>query len=205
MPSSLQFPPLQRILVANAQWAQDVAQAEPHFFEESAQGQAPKLLWIGCADSRVPESVLGAARPGEIFVHRNIANQVHLDDDSVLSVITYAVLHLGVEHVVVAGHTNCGGAAAGLAASSKPAEAATTPLTRFIDPIVKIARSLGANATLNQLIDENVKLGVKNVATSEPIKQAWTQGKKVYVHGWVYSLESGTLTDLNVSVGPPAA
>ncbi|EEB97807.1 hypothetical protein MPER_02799, partial [Moniliophthora perniciosa FA553] len=116
---------------ADKTWATDVERAEPGFFAQQAKGQAPKVLWIGCADSRVPETTLTGARPGDIFVHRNIAksaflplrlqvpwpltfprSQFHLDDDSVLAVLTYSVDFLGVEHVVVVGHTECGGAAA---------------------------------------------------------------------------------------------
>jgi carbonic anhydrase len=116
MPSSAaDHPVLARLLSSNAQWSRDVVSVEPDFFENSAKGQAPKVcvfslspcadvimvnqvLWIGCADSRVPESVILACKPGEIFVHRNIANQFHLDDDSALSVLTYAIDFLGVEH-----------------------------------------------------------------------------------------------------------
>ncbi|KIP01124.1 hypothetical protein PHLGIDRAFT_38394, partial [Phlebiopsis gigantea 11061_1 CR5-6] len=102
---------LTRLLTSNAQWATDVSRVEPAFFEQCAKGQSPKVLWIGCADSRVPESVVLACKPGEVFVTRNIANQVHLHDDSVLAVLAYAVAELGVEHVVVVGHSNCGGVA----------------------------------------------------------------------------------------------
>ncbi|KAG8970127.1 hypothetical protein FRC03_011145 [Tulasnella sp. 419] len=89
---------ISRVQSANAQWAEDVKLAEPSFFEELAKGQAPKILWLGCSDSRVPESVIMAARPGDIFVHRNIANQFHPDDDSALSVLAYAVDTVKVEH-----------------------------------------------------------------------------------------------------------
>ncbi|KZV91359.1 carbonic anhydrase [Exidia glandulosa HHB12029] len=199
------FPVLSRILSANAQWARDVSQVEPGFFEKSAQGQAPKVLWIGCADSRVPESVVAAAKPGEIFVHRNIANQVHLNDDSVLSVLTYAIMHLGVEHVVVAGHTNCGGAAAALSESTKAPSEATSPLARFLAPIVDVARKLNFGSppppdALDAVIAENVRQQVCNIC--DILKQAWSEGKNVHVHGWVYELEHGTLKDLDISVGP---
>ncbi|CAL1697430.1 unnamed protein product [Somion occarium] len=124
---------LSRLLAQNAQWASDVDLAESGFFQQSAQGQAPKVLWIGCADSRVPESVVLAAKPGDIFVHRNVANQVHLHDDNVLSVIQYAVDAVGVEHIIIAGHTNCGGAAACHAAaqSNAASPAPSTPLGRW--------------------------------------------------------------------------
>ncbi|KAI5122652.1 hypothetical protein M0805_007914 [Coniferiporia weirii] len=217
------FPELNRLLSSNAQWASDVDRYEPGFFEESAKGQAPKVLWIGCADSRVPESVIMACKPGEIFVHRNIANQFHLSDDSAQSVLTYAVNELGVEHVVVVGHTKCGGVAGAhkLAHKQPPDEGAkddSTPLLRWLGPLVELARkpefdSAGTgeeeSAVLTALSEANVRAQVKNIVRSDVIKDAWAASdakvagsKKVYVHGWVYELESGRLRDLGVSKGP---
>ncbi|KAG8898818.1 hypothetical protein FRB99_007136 [Tulasnella sp. 403] len=205
---------IQRMFSANAQWASDVKELDPSFFPESAKGQSPKLLWFGCADSRVPESIVVAARPGDIFVHRNIANQFHLSDDSALSVLTYAVEHLGVENVAIVGHTCCGGAAACLKASSQhgvdTAQKETTPLSRWLTPMTELARGLNLGAlkpeiALPLLVEENVKAQVVNVIKTEVIQDAWRAGKHVVVHGWVYDLERGQLRDLGISVGPESS
>ncbi|KAI0056984.1 carbonic anhydrase [Artomyces pyxidatus] len=201
-----------RLFTANAQWADAVTHAEPGFFEESAKGQSPKVLWIGCSDSRVPESVITASKPGDIFVHRNIANQFPVDDDSALAVLTYAVEHLGVEHVAVVGHTQCGGAAACYQAAQEPpaAEAPATPLARWIAPLIDLARSLGPGAhestahALRHLVEANVRKQVDNICATPLITNAWAADRKVWVHGFVYVIEEGTLKDLGVSKGPRA-
>jgi carbonic anhydrase len=218
--------PAQRLLAANAQWARDVAKSEPNFFQESAKGQSPHTLWIGCADSRVPDSVITAARPGEIFVHRNIANQLHLDDHNVLSVLRYAVDNLGVQHVIIVGHTECGGAAACLGAAQSPGLSLDGPistlsnlpveaaLNRWLEPLTRIAASLQVSSVphaeaLPLVVEENVKAQVENLAKTQTITDAWTRGtpkgQEVWIHGWVYELSTGLLKDLNVSRGPPGA
>ncbi|OAX38208.1 carbonic anhydrase [Rhizopogon vinicolor AM-OR11-026] len=200
------------LLNANQQWAQSVIQDRPEFFAQSATGQSPKILWIGCSDSRVPESVITASKPGDIFVHRNIANQFHLHDDSALSVLTYAVKAVGVEHVVLVGHTNCGGAAACLQAA-KDADAAAstgtgasqpdTPLTRWLNPLTKLVQSLdlsacSASEALNKVVEANIIMQVDNLCKAEPITAAWAdpQAKQVTVHGWVYDLAEGRIKEL---------
>lgn len=204
-------PTLARIFLSNAQWAEAVNAAEPRFFEQSAEGQAPKILWLGCSDSRVPESVVTASRPGDIFVHRNIANQVHPDDDSVLSVITYAVGPIGIEHILVVGHTNCGGAAACLTAvstGSSPLPPAT-PLSRWLAPLTALAstldlKDLPPSEALTKIVEASVRAQVENVVNSEPVQTAWANDRKnLWVHGLVYELETGRLRDLNITRGPP--
>ncbi|THH08830.1 hypothetical protein EW145_g2434 [Phellinidium pouzarii] len=182
-----------------------------------------QVLWIGCADSRVPESVIMACKPGDIFVHRNIANQFHLSDDSAQSVLTYAVENVKVEHVVVVGHTQCGGIAGAYQMACEsgngPAKAGTTPLLRWLAPLVALsskpeyassASDPEARAKILTAISEaNVRAQVENIVNSEAMQGAWADAnagtagrKKVYVHGWVYELESGRLRDLGVSTGP---
>jgi len=203
---------LAKIFLSNAQWVKAVNASEPGFFEQSAQGQTPKVLWLGCSDSRVPESVVTASRPGDIFVHRNIANQVHPDDDSVLSVITYAIGPVGVEHILVVGHTNCGGAAACLNAvtASTPPPPPTTPLARWLAPLTALAGTLDLKdipkpEALTKIAEASVRAQVENVVNSEPVKSAWAAGRKnLWVHGLVYELETGKLRDLNITRGPPA-
>ncbi|KAG5637135.1 hypothetical protein H0H81_005664 [Sphagnurus paluster] len=229
---------LAALLSTNAQWAKDVARAEPGFFEKSAKGQAPlvgpfliandpnaknpeQTLWIGCADSRVPETVITGARPGEIFVHRNIANQFPIDDVSGVAVLTYAVDFLGVQHVVVVGHSECGGAAACLGAVQDPSFSEygpiatisklppSDPLNRWLEPLTRHAASLNLSNTpkaqaLPIIVDENVKRQVENLSKTRTLVNAWAANKKVWVHGWVYDLATGRLRDLNVTKGPAA-
>ncbi|KAI5990801.1 carbonic anhydrase [Pisolithus marmoratus] len=217
------FPLLSSLLSANAQWAERTNDAHPNFFGQCAKGQSPKVLWIGCADSRVPESVVTNAKPGDIFVHRNIANQFHLHDDSALSVLTYAVNVVGVEHVVIVGHTHCGGAVACMEAAqaqtsnSPPPISPDSPLGRWLAPLVNLVtkldlKTLPAETHLDAIIEANVKRQVENVCATDVIKGAWAaamgdEGKEkrqVWVHGLVYDVASGRLKDLNVSRGPRA-
>ncbi|KAG2145442.1 carbonic anhydrase [Suillus bovinus] len=200
--------PIQTLLNANKEWAQSVIKDAPDFFTQSATGQSPKILWIGCSDSRVPESVITASKPGDIFVHRNIANQFHLNDDSALSVLTYALKVVGVEHVVLVGHSNCGGAAACLkavedAAADPGASQPDTPLTRWLSPLIAHVQSLdlsacSASEALNKVVESNVIAQVDNICKSEPIITAWADpnARKVTVHGWVYDLARGQIDEL---------
>ncbi|KAG7092714.1 hypothetical protein E1B28_009044 [Marasmius oreades] len=214
---SSHFAPIERLFSANSQWASDVERHEPGFFAQTVKGQSPKVLWIGCADSRVPETTLTGSRPGEIFVHRNIANQFHSDDDSVLAVLTYAVDFVGVEHVVIVGHTQCGGAAACFEASGSfvPGKPVTTvptlpaeaPLNKWLEPLTTLAASLQLSSipaaeALLKLVEENVKVQVENLARSSVIVNAWKNEKRVWIHGWVYDLASGKLSDLGLTRGP---
>ncbi|KIK45439.1 hypothetical protein CY34DRAFT_536143 [Suillus luteus UH-Slu-Lm8-n1] len=199
---------IQTLLNANEEWSQSIIKDSPTFFTQLAIGQNPKILWIGCSDSRVPESVITASKPGDIFVHRNIANQFHLNDDSALSVLTYAVKAVGVEHVVLVGHTNCGGAAACLqaakdAAADTDASQPETPLTRWLSPLIGRIQSLelstcSAAEALNKVVETNVHMQVDNICKSEPITTAWADpnAKKVTVHGWVYDLARGRIDEL---------
>ncbi|EIN06860.1 carbonic anhydrase, partial [Punctularia strigosozonata HHB-11173 SS5] len=188
--------------------ASDVEQVEPGFFERGAKGQSPKVLWIGCSDSRVPESVVTLAKPGDIFVHRNIANQFHLHDDSVLSVATYAIAAVGVKHVAIVGHTHCGGATHTATLNDDlavPPLGSDAPINRWLAPLVKLAGEvIASNPTadpLKELVYANVKAQVANLAQSGPVVDAWKQGKSLHIHGWVYDLATGKLEDLGISQG----
>ncbi|KAG0702101.1 carbonic anhydrase [Suillus ampliporus] len=202
---------IQSLLNANEEWAQSVIKDKPDFFAQSATGQSPKILWIGCSDSRVPESVITASKPGDIFVHRNIANQFHPNDDSALSALTYAVKVVGVAHVVLVGHTNCGGAAACLAAATNAAArpGASNPLTRWLSSLTALVQSLdlsacSASEALDKVVEANVIMQVDNICKSEPITTAWADpnAKKVTVHGWVYDLAEGRIKELVVRDAP---
>jgi carbonic anhydrase len=179
----------------------------PDFFARSAIGQKPKILWIGCSDSRVPESVITASKPGDIFVHRNVANQFHLHDDSALSVLTFAVKEVGIEHVVLVGHTNCAGAMTCIEAAKGAATnpGVSTPLTRWLSPLTALVQSLdlsacSASEALNKVIEANIIKQVDNICKSEPITTAWADSyaKKVTVHGWMYDLAEGRIKELVV-------
>ncbi|KAG6374167.1 carbonic anhydrase [Boletus reticuloceps] len=219
--------PVHALLDGNASWADAVDRADPGFFQRSAKGQSPKaplpihplfvshptqVLWFGCSDSRVPESVITGARPGDIFVHRNVANQCHPDDDSALAVLSYAVGTVGVEHVIVAGHTCCGGAAACYEAVTARSATATgleikTPLHAGSHPSwssspLSTSASTPADGALDLIVHENVKRQVEHVCATDAIQQAWAAGKQVSVHGWVYDVGSGRIRDVGVSRGP---
>jgi len=212
----------QHLLNWNALLSEKVSQIYPDFFVTSAQGQDPKVVWIGCSDSRVPESVITGAAPGDIFVERNIANQLRADDPNSMAVLEYSLKHLQVEHVVVVGHTKCGGVTAALAAAqanSNPSltlnnEPASDPLNLWLAPITKLALELkpqysskSEDDALEFLIEQNVKRQVDNIAKTAVMKTIWRNemkgsGRKVRVHGWVYDLATGLLKDLNVTRGP---
>ncbi|KJA16231.1 hypothetical protein HYPSUDRAFT_110621, partial [Hypholoma sublateritium FD-334 SS-4] len=216
---------LHNLLVSNSEWVEGVLRFQPHFFENSAKGQTPHTLWIGCSDSRVPESVITLARPGDIFVHRNIANQVHLNDSNGLSVLEYAVDHVGVENVIVVGHSECGGAHASLVAAQSnpspppnkpiitiPSAPADAPLNLWLEPLTRLAISLNLSSVpesiaLPVVVEENVKDQVFKLTQTQTIIDAWTKGtpkgQSVWIHGWVYELDTGYLRDLNISQGPP--
>ncbi|EIW56301.1 carbonic anhydrase [Trametes versicolor FP-101664 SS1] len=192
---------LARLLHNNAQWAEAVERADPGFFARSAEGQSPKVLYFGCSDSRVPESVATRSMPGDIFVHRNIANQCPLDDDNALSVLIYAVATVKVSHIIVTGHTHCGGAKAALEAAHAtcpPCEPPSDPLGRWLAPLTEIARGY---EDLQELIEANVRAQIENIVQTDVVKAAWAEGRDVQVHGWMYELETGRMRDLCISVG----
>jgi len=201
-------PTIAQLILSNSQWAAAVTAADHTLFKRFSQGQSPKILWIGCSDSRVPDNVVTASGLGHIFTHRNIANQVHLHDDNVLSVITYAVASLGVEHILIVGHTKCGGAEASLkAARGEPLPPG--PLERWLTPLTELTRRLGLQLlpdpeALIKVIEASVREQVAHVAESEPVRAAWTARRNLWVHGFVYELENGKLRHLNVTRGPPA-
>lgn len=206
------------LLSKNKAWSANFASSKPELAAHLAQTQTPKILWIGCADSRVPESVICDANPGDIFVTRNIANQFRLDDDNALSVLTFAVQALGIEHVVVVGHTSCGGVNAAIAgASSPPSKEAleSSALLRHLVPLTQIAQKVvSANAGLEgpelaqKVIYESVKLQVDNIVSTNIIQDNWKgvtsplSGKvmnKVQVHGLCYDIAKAQLIDLDLT------
>lgn len=196
------MPELTQLLKNNRQWAAKIKEQSPDFFHELSQQQAPEYLWIGCSDSRVPANQIAGLAPGEVFVHRNIANVVVHSDLNCLSVIQYAVEVLKVKHIMVTGHYGCGGVIAAL-------EGAEYGLIdnwlRHIKDVIRMNKSeLDAiedkAKRIDRLVELNVIEQVHNVANTTIVKNAWKAGQQLSVHGFVYSLEDGILNDLEVSI-----
>ncbi|ODN84373.1 hypothetical protein, variant 3 [Cryptococcus amylolentus CBS 6039] len=206
--SSLAYPEMKELFDRNIKWSKRVWNKDPEFFPHHFPGQRPEIMWIGCSDARVPETTIMGCDPGDIFVHRNIANLYSPQDDSINSVLMIALLNFRVKHIVVTGHTNCVGCLTALNVSRLPATPPTTALQRYVQPLATLARTLATPEgppSLDLLVEENVVQQVKNLLASDVIKNDWKKRGPdgVVIHGWVYHLEDGTIRDLNVSVGPP--
>ena len=178
----------------NLAWAEAVKRDDPHFFKRLAQQQTPHLLWIGCADSRVPANEIIGLHPGDVFVHRNIANVVVHTDLNCLSVIQYAVEVLQVDHIIVCGHYDCGGVKAAL----EPQDHGI--IDNWLRHIRDVGRfhaeelgRLGPERRLDRLCELNVTEQVTNVCNTASVKNAWKQGRRLIVHGWTYSIRDGIL------------
>ena len=196
----------QRLLSQNRQWAETVKQQDPSFFTRLAQGQNPRFLWIGCSDSRVPADTITGTRPGEIFIHRNIANTVVHTDLNLLSVLTYAVDVLKVEHVIVCGHAECGGVRAAM--SGKDLGPLNEWLRNIKDVYAKHYPELQAiedpAAREQRLVEFNVLEQLKKLAATAVIQRAWASGRGPWLHAWVYRLDDGLLHELEaMSPGSP--
>jgi carbonic anhydrase len=193
--------PLPHLLKNNHDWAARMRRDYPQFFEDLQHQQTPKYLWIGCADSRVPANEITGLAPGEVFVHRNVANVVVHSDLNALSVIQYAVDHLKVEHIMVVGHYGCGGVQA--AARGTRIGLADNWLRHVHDVRLRHRQRLNHLPQLeleNTLCEMNVIEQVGNVALSNIMQDAWSRGQQVSVHGWVYGLSDGLLKDLEVTM-----
>ncbi|MBM4336261.1 MAG: carbonic anhydrase [Deltaproteobacteria bacterium] len=192
---------LPRLFENNRSWAAARVAADPDFFERLCGLQAPEHLWIGCADSRVPANEIVGLAPGELFVHRNIANVVAPDDSNCLSVLQYAIDVLKIKHIIVCGHYGCGGVQA---AFGPPLE---LPLESWLQHIRAVRRahereleSLPDDASrLRRLCELNVRAQVRSVCRVATVVDAWERGQSLAVHGWVYDLHDGLLRDLGVS------
>lgn len=195
-----------RLFSQNRAWAEKVTRNDPDFFRRLTSQQNPDFLWIGCSDSRVPANQIVGLDPGEVFVHRNIANVVDPDDLNCASVVQFAVDHLHVEHVLVVGHYGCGGVKAALSAT--PLGLADQWLRRV--EIVKerhreCLRVLpDADAQHDRLCELNVIEQVQNLCGSETVQRAWSRGQLVMIHGCIYDLKNGLLKDLAVNISATA-
>jgi carbonic anhydrase len=195
---------LSHLLANNRRWAAATEQREPGFFTRLAQQQSPRYMWIGCADSRVPANEITGLDPGEVFVHRNVANVVVHSDLNALSTIQFAVEHLKVSHIVVVGHYGCAGVRAAM--RGLRVGLADNWLRHVQDVRLRHRKRLEHLPTEQQedvLCEMNVIEQVGNVALSTVIQDAWSRGQAVAIHGWVYGLKDGLLKNLDVTMDQP--
>lgn len=188
----------EKLLSNNREWAAGVKSEDPGFFERLSHIQNPKFLWIGCSDSRVPADRITGTQPGEIFVHRNIANMVVHTDVNLLSVLDFAINHLKVKHVIVCGHYNCGGVKAAM--SNHDFKYVLNMWLRNIKDVHRLHReeleAMPEEKRFDRLVELNVVEQVHHLAKTSVIQRAWKQENRPYLHGWVYSLKDGLIKPL---------
>jgi carbonic anhydrase len=191
-----------KLLENNKLWVSRKLKKDPEFFQKLSEGQAPPVLWIGCADSRVPANEIIGAEPGEVFVHRNIANMVLHTDMSMLSVLDYAVNVLKVKHVIVCGHYGCGGVKA---AMGNQHIGLIDNWIRHIKDVYRFhAKELNEIQDEKERFDRFVELNVfeqvQDLAKTSIIQEAWMKGQEVAIHGWVYGVHDGVIKDLKLTI-----
>jgi carbonic anhydrase len=197
---------IDELLRNNREWAARISAEDPSFFSSLVRQQRPRYLWIGCSDSRVPANEIVGLRPGELFVHRNVANMVIHTDLNCLSVLQYAVDELRVEHVIVCGHYGCGGVTA---ARANRTLGLIDNWLRHIQDVGQKHRALlavrgNAEEQLRRLCELNVIEQAMNAAQTTVVQQAWSRGQTLAVHAWIYAISDGLLRDLHMSVTGPA-
>lgn len=191
-----------RLLLENRAWAAGMKASDPDLFERLHQGQAPSALWIGCCDSRVPAEQICNAKPGELFIHRNIANLIHEDDANVASVLEYALHALKVDHIIVCGHRGCGGIQAAVVGGD--ALAALPAVDTHLDQVKRLVaerrEELGRFTRLSDKVDHVVELNViaqvERLSTMALVRESWASRGAPTLHGWVYDLATGQLDDV---------
>jgi carbonic anhydrase len=191
-----------KLLDNNKKWVDDKLSQDPEFFKKLSSGQKPPVLWIGCADSRVPANEIIGAQPGEVFVHRNIANMVVHSDMNMLSVLDYAVNVLQVKHVIVCGHYGCGGVQT---AMTNKHVGLIDNWIRHIKDVYRFHQDeLNAIADEKQRFDRFVELNVVeqvlDLAKTSIVQGAWERGQDLHVHGWVYDISDGLINDLDITI-----
>lgn len=191
---------LSELFDRNREWATKVEAARPGFFTGLRAQQKPRYMWLGCADSRVPANELVDLLPGELFVHRNVANLLVHSDLNALSVVQYAVDVLGVQHIIVVGHSNCGGIRA---AMTNQRAGLVDNWLRHVQDVRDLEEeflsSLHESLRVDALVELNVLEQARNVCRTTIVTDAWQRGQTVIVHGWVYGLENGLLQDMRVT------
>ncbi len=195
---------LSHLFEKNLAWAESIKSKDPDFFTRLSQQQSPEYLWIGCSDSRVPANQITNLQPGEVFVHRNIANVVVHTDLNCLSVIQYAVDILKVKHIIVCGHYGCGGIKAAL---ENQEHGLIDNWLRHVKDVLRFNaekfKGLEHNKKLDLLCELNVKEQVKNICNTTIVQNAWKQNNELSVHGWIYSIENGILKNLGEHTTSP--
>jgi carbonic anhydrase len=192
---------LKHLFEANMAWATSIQEKDPEFFTRLSKQQAPEYLWIGCSDSRVPANQITNLQPGEVFVHRNIANVVVHTDLNCLSVIQFAVDVLKVKHIIVCGHYGCGGIKAAL---ENQECGLIDNWLRHVKDVLRFNserfEGLEHDKKLDLLCELNVKEQVTNICNTTIVQNAWKQGNELSIHGWIYNIENGILKDLDTCV-----
>ncbi len=190
-----------KLLDNNKKWVQETLENDPNYFQNLSEGQKPPLLWIGCADSRVPANVITGTQSGEVFVHRNIANMVVHSDMNMLSVLDYAVNALQVKHIIVCGHYGCGGVQAAM--SNKHIGLIDNWIRHIKDVYrfhhVELDGISDSQERLDRFVELNVIEQVYDLAKTSIVQKAWSVGQELHIHGWVYSIHDGLVKDLNVN------
>ncbi len=191
-----------KLLDNNKRWVESKLNLDPEFFKKLSSGQKPPVLWIGCADSRVPANDIIGADPGEVFVHRNIANMVVHSDMNMLSVLDYAVNVLEVKHVIVCGHYGCGGVQT---AMTNKHVGLIDNWIRHIKDVYRFHQEELNNIEnekdrFNRFVELNVVEQVLNVAKTSIVQSAWERGQNLHVHGWVYDIHDGLINDLDITL-----
>lgn len=190
-----------KIIENNKKWVESKLALDPDFFNRLKDTQTPPLLWIGCSDSRVPANEIIGAQPGEVFVHRNIANMVIHSDMNMLSVLDYSVNVLKVKHVIVCGHYGCGGVKAAM--GNAPVGIIDNWIRHIKDSYKFRKNDIEAiedeKERFDRFVEWNTKQQVLNLAVTSIVQQAWSKGQELSIHGWVYGLDSGLVKDLDVT------
>ncbi|WP_337184819.1 carbonic anhydrase [Shinella sp.] len=193
---------IEDLLARNKAWSAERKAERADYFERLTQLQQPDYLWIGCSDSRVPANVIAGLEPGEVFVHRNVANLIHPADHNMLSVVEYAVHQLGVKHIIICGHYGCGGIRAAVSGERFGL------IDHWLQPVRDVAdrrfecRECGSwsDADLDRLCETSIAAQVERLARTPTLQGAWQAGRDVSIHGWVYGLKDGLLSDLQCTV-----
>ena len=196
---------IDELFARNRTWSEERRSEKADYFERLSKLQQPEYLWIGCSDSRVPANVIAGLEPGEVFVHRNVANLIHPTDLNMLSVVEFAVHQLGVKHIIVCGHYGCGGIHA--AVSGKRFGL----VDNWLQPIRDVAEAKfsctesksWSDDELDALCEASVIAQVERLARTPTLRDAWQSGKRVAIHGWIYGLRDGLLTDLGCTCDGP--
>jgi carbonic anhydrase len=196
------LPMIESLFANNRAWSAERKAEKADYFDRLAKLQEPEYLWIGCSDSRVPANVIAGLEPGEVFVHRNVSNLIHPTDLNMLSVVEYAVRQLGVKHIIICGHYGCGGIRAAVSGER------FVLIDHWLQPVRDVAdrnfecRECGtwSEGDLDRLCEASVVAQVERLARTPTIQTAWQEGREVAIHGWVYGLKDGLLSNLNCTV-----